>query len=47
MPRKKKTWKDKEEVVTGLGGGPEGYAGWKVVEEGRRIVREAKAHPRL
>jgi hypothetical protein len=34
MPRKKKTWKAKEEVVTGLRGGPEGYAGWKVVEEG-------------
>jgi hypothetical protein len=33
MPRKK-TWKAKEEVVTGLGGGPEGYASWKVVEEG-------------
>jgi hypothetical protein len=31
---KKETWKAKEEVVTGLGGGPEGYAGWKVVEEG-------------
>jgi hypothetical protein len=25
--------KAKEEVVTGLGGGPEGYAGWKVVGE--------------
>jgi hypothetical protein len=23
----------KEEVVTGPGGGPEGYAGWKVVGE--------------
>jgi hypothetical protein len=33
MPRKKETWKAKEEVVTGLGGGPECYAGWKVVEE--------------
>jgi hypothetical protein len=34
MPRKKKTWKAKEEVVTGLGGGHEGYTGWKVVREG-------------
>jgi hypothetical protein len=24
----------KEEMVTRLGGGPEGYAGWKVVGEG-------------
>jgi hypothetical protein len=24
----------KEEVVTGLGRGPEGYAGWKVVGKG-------------
>jgi hypothetical protein len=35
MPRKK-TWKAKEEVVIGLGGGPEGYAGWKVVKEGAK-----------
>jgi hypothetical protein len=27
-------WKAKEEMVTGLGGGPEGYAVWKVVAEG-------------
>jgi hypothetical protein len=30
----KETWKAKEEVVTGLGGGPDGCAGWKVVGEG-------------
>jgi hypothetical protein len=34
MSRKKKTWKTKEEMVTGLGEGPEGYAGWKMVREG-------------
>jgi hypothetical protein len=34
MPRKEKTWKTKEEMVTGLGEGPERYAGWKVVGEG-------------
>jgi hypothetical protein len=34
MPRKKKMWKANEEAVTGLRVGPEGYAGWKEVEEG-------------
>jgi hypothetical protein len=36
MPKKKKTWNCKEVVVTGLGEGPEGYAGWNVVEEGAK-----------
>jgi hypothetical protein len=31
---KKEMWKAQEEVVTGLGGGYESYAGWKVVEKG-------------
>jgi hypothetical protein len=31
---KKETWKAKEEMVTELGEGPEGYAGRKVVGEG-------------
>jgi hypothetical protein len=31
---RKETWKAEKEVVTGLGGGPEVYAGRKVVGEG-------------
>jgi hypothetical protein len=32
----KEMWKAKEGVVTVLGGGPEGYASWKVVGEGAK-----------